>query len=89
MIKYAKLLKRSHIPWVREKGVSGVNGYLVEQIFTPETPFYIKSSGLGGGDCMIKCPKLFEKITYSLGKGKGCFWSKCKFMIFPACAFVY
>ena len=25
--------------WLKEKGVSGVNGYLVEQTFTQETPF--------------------------------------------------
>ena len=25
-------------------------------------------AGLGGGDCTIKCPKLFEMIIYSLAK---------------------
>ena len=48
MIKCTKLLKRSHIPWVRKKGVSGVNGYLVEQIFTPETPFSLTTNKMVG-----------------------------------------
>ena len=29
-----------------KKGVSGVNGYLVEQIFTPETPFSLTTLSL-------------------------------------------
>ena len=79
MIKCAKLLKRSHIPWVREKGVSGVNGYLVEQIFPAETPFSLTTSldtcncQHGGRDMSESVIDEFQKvfdILWELGSTK-------------------
>ena len=44
MIKCAKHFEKTPYSLAKGKGVSGVNGYLVEQIFTPETPFSLTTA---------------------------------------------